>query len=202
MPDEVRRDEVVEAIVRPVLVRAAEPAVRNERSDRAALGGGGRERAVDGDSIADVAGRRGRAELRRREAEGLEVAGEQRQARTLGGETLRDCAADPAAPAGDDDVPPLEAVACAPPPTVLSGMRSLRELSCGSDLRPGAEEHRFPSPRGPQGPLILSRTCRKNGKFACLLKKRSQFAESRSGGLLTCRRGGPRFPLAASTERD
>ena len=60
---EVRRDEIVEAVVRAVVVRAAEAAIGDERVDGAVLGCCGCEGVVHLRALADVAGGRAGAEL-------------------------------------------------------------------------------------------------------------------------------------------
>jgi hypothetical protein len=102
--DEVRRDQILEPVVRAVPVRAAEPTVGHERVNRTALCRGAGESLVDLLSVADVAGRRPGAELSRDRTQPLDVARDQRQRRPLGCEPLGDRLADPAAAARDHDV--------------------------------------------------------------------------------------------------
>ena len=109
--DEVRCDQILEAILRAGRVRAADARVRDQSVDRAEPGGRARESLVDGAALADVAG-----EALNRACKGLRglleafaVAGEQRERRALRREPLRDRAPDSRPGAGDDGVPAGEA---------------------------------------------------------------------------------------------
>ena len=122
---EIRGDEVVEAVVRPVLVRPSEPAVRDEGVDRAALRRRRGKPRVDGATVADVALRRAGAERGRDLVERLDVEAQQAERRSLGGEPLRDRLPDPLAAAGDDDVLACESLHRSP-----SGMSLFARSSC------------------------------------------------------------------------
>ena len=149
---EVRGDEVVEAVARPVLVRPPETAVRDEGVDRAALGRRRSERRVDCAAVADVALRRAGAERGRDLVERLDVEAKQAERGALVGEPLRDRLPDPLACAGDDDVLTEESLHRSP-----SGMSLFATSSC---LRLSGSEHRFlirpglplSSPHGPRKP--------------------------------------------------
>ena len=82
--DEVRRDEVVEAVLGARLVRAADAAVRDERVQRAVRLGRGGERALDLRGVADVDLRDERAaDLVRRRVQRVDAAREQAEAGAL-----------------------------------------------------------------------------------------------------------------------
>ena len=100
--EEVRLDDVVPAVVVTGLVRAADAGIRDQEVERLV------DRRQHLLAVADVAGAHGRAGhdvLQPRH-----VAREQRQARALFGEALRDRAADARPCAGDDGVLAFESL--------------------------------------------------------------------------------------------
>jgi hypothetical protein len=120
--EEVRPDDLLEAVVGPVCVRTADAAVGDERVDRATGCCRRRERGVDLRPPADVAVVRVAPDVTGDGLELLEVRREERQHRAVGGEPLRDRFADSPPAAGDDDVPSGQSVHPA------SESRSLRQL--------------------------------------------------------------------------
>ena len=77
--EEVRAHDLLEAVVRPVGVRAADAAVRDESVDRAPRRGRRGERGRDAVAVADVAEVRAAADPRRHLLELVEVRREQRE---------------------------------------------------------------------------------------------------------------------------
>ena len=140
---EIGRDEVVEAVVGAVGVRAAESAVGDEGVDRAALRRRGRKRRVDLRAVADVARSGARSDRVGHLAQPLEVAREERQRRTLGGEPFGDRLPDSLAAAGDDHMTARESLHS------ISFVALCVKFRAGSHLRPGGCEHRFLVRRGP-----------------------------------------------------
>ena len=108
MPKRFVLHDLLEAVVRPVGVRTADAAVRDERVERAARLGGRGERRRDAVAVGDVAEVGAAADALRHLLERVEVRGEQREQRPLGRESLGDRLPDPLPAAGDDDVPALE----------------------------------------------------------------------------------------------
>jgi hypothetical protein len=134
---QVRGDEVVEAVAGPRLVRAADPADRDERAEGPERRGRAVEGAVDLVAPADVAGSdvRLRAELGRRRREPLLVSPEEGQSRALAREPERDRAADSRSGPGDDDV--------------LSGEAGDRRSLTGAGRASDAVPTGFPTPGNP-----------------------------------------------------
>ncbi len=109
--DQVRRDEVVEAVVGARLVRAADAAVRDERVDRAVRLGGSGECELDLRRVADVALRdEPAADLLDSRVQCVGAARQGAQAGALEREAQRDRLSDAAARSRDDDVAPLESL--------------------------------------------------------------------------------------------
>ena len=135
--DEVRRDEVVEAVARAGLVRPADPAAATRPWIGPVRRRGAVDGAVDGRAVADVARLDvGAADSAAAVASSSSrAAREQRQPRALAREPERDRAPDPGAGAGDDDVTVLEAGV---------DVHGRRSLLCVSDAQAA---HRFADTR-------------------------------------------------------